>query len=184
MLILNDRIPCRRHDHRLITEQLTQLIEALECGSLLLDFQQPGSAEAAALTKTLLDSLPCPIAVSKDYAKELDCPIFLPPVPPDVSLANYLAPWKGREIWLDVGMDGLNLTLTETGCESASLPWPNLSGGQADKILHTHYLISQTGNCVQFQLFRTKEDIHALLAEAETLGVHQAVGLWQELCPE
>lgn len=181
MLILNDRIPCRAHDHHLITDQLIEMIELCGCRSVLLDFQRPGYEEAAALAATLAESLPCPVGVSELYAQGLDCPVFLSPVPLDMPLAAYLAPWQGREIWLDAALDGAALTLTETGCTSVPLPYPQMDKGHADASLHCHYTIQTNSDTASFTLFRTWDDLQALLSNAEAHGATRAVGLWQEL---
>ena len=90
LLILDDMTPIRGHDPALICDQLAELTAVLKCSGILLDFQHPDCAETAALAKYLTEALPCPVAVSEPYAAELDCPVFLPPVPPDVSLANHI----------------------------------------------------------------------------------------------
>lgn len=181
MLILNDRIPCCGHDHQLITNQLIELVEHFRCSCILLDFQRPGSEETAALAKKIAGSLPCPVGVSELYAQGLDCPVFLPPLPLDMPIAEYLAPWQGREIWLDAALDGAVLTLTETGCASVPLPYPQLDDGHPEETLHCHYTIQTSSDTARFTLFRTWEDLQSLLIEAQVHGVTRAVGLWQEL---
>ena len=78
-------------------------------------------------------------------------------------------------------MDGLQLRLTSDGCESIRIPSPALSGGFADEALHCHYRIQENPDRVDFTLYRTREDLDALMQEAAQLGVTLAVGLWQEL---
>ena len=181
MLILNDRIPIHGHDPDLICDQLTEAITALHCNSLLLDFQRPGCKETTILAQKLVDVLPCPVGLSEAYAPDCSCPVFLPPPPPDTPLQVFLAPWQGREIWLEAALDGLQLRLTSDGCESIRIPSPALSGGFADEALHCHYRIQENPDRVDFTLYRTREDLDALMQEAAQLGVTLAVGLWQEL---
>lgn len=181
MLILNDRTPICGHDPNIIIRQLTEAIEALECGCLLLDFQRDNNPETQALAKVIAEALPCPVGVSHLYAEELDCAVFLPSVPPDAPLAAYLAPWKGREVWLEAALDGLEITITEQGVISIPLlHGVGLDGAMHDEKLHCHYQIQTDENSAKFTLFRTCEDLNALVAEADNLGVRCVVGLFQE----
>lgn len=162
--------------------QLRPRLDALKCSGVLLDFQRPGYEEAELLAGRLSEALPCPVGVSALYGRGLTCPVFLPPVPPDVNLADYLAPWQGREIWLELALDGETITLTPSGAITASLPpAAQLLGGHRDEKLHCHYQIHTDADSARFTLFRTPEDLDTLLTEGEALGVTRAVGLYQEL---
>lgn len=180
LLILNDRTPICGHDPELIACQLALLTEKFSCCGVLLDFQRPDEPETAALVKHLLQRLPCPTAVSHFYAKELDCPVFLPPVPIDVPVEEYLTPWAGRDIWLDVSLDGCALALTESGCNQTSLS-ETIEGDHADEALCCHYQIEITPTSAVFRLQRTESDLTQLLRRAEAHGITHAVGLYQEL---
>ena len=179
MLIVNDRTPVCGHDPQLIARQLCEQVRQLECGCVLLDFQRPGEAVTRELCRVLEASLPCPVGTSELYAAELTGPVFLPPVPPDRPLKEYLAPWQHREIWLEAALDSLTLSLTEEGCAVSS--GGDRRGEFADEALHCHYGIEIRENEVRFLLHRTRDDLEKLLEEAGTLGVSRAVGLWQEL---
>ncbi len=181
MLILNDRIPCCGHDPQLICHQLAALVEKFGCSCVLLDFQRPGIEETAAMAGALADALPCSVGISEPYAADLSCPVFLPPVLPDCRLRDYLAPWAGREIWLEAALEGLCLILTETGCKRTPLPYPPSDGGILEEVLHCRYTIRTDPDAAYFTLWRSREDLLSLLTEAESLGVTRAVGLWQEL---
>ena len=182
LLILNDVTPIHGHSLEAVAGQLAQCVEAFSCRGILLDFQRPGSAETAALAAYLVQALPCPVAVSEPYAGELSCPVFLPPPPHHVPLAEYLAPWQGRALWLEQALDAETITLTESGACIAPLPpGERFADGHADDALHCHYQIQLTDSQAVFTLFRTPGDLEALLSEAEFLGVTQAVGLFQEL---
>ena len=182
LLMVDDITPPHRHDPVLIAEQLSACVETFPCSGVLLDFQRSGFEETQAIAGYLAQALPCPTVVSSSYAEDLDCPVFLPPVPPSVCPEDHLLPWNGREIWLEIGLDGEILTLTETGCNGTSLPCPDLDAdGFSDDVLHCHYTIETTEKAARFTLWRTKEDMEQLLAEAEALGVVGAVGLYQEL---
>ena len=182
LLILNDRTPIHGHDHSLIGAQLKEMAESMAVSGILLDFQRPDCAQTRELSKHLASALPCPVTVSELYAQDLDCPVFLPPVPLEQPLEAYLAPWQGREIWLEAALGGLEIQLTEAGASLTPLPYcpPDLPVHKDDR-LHCHYSIETTASQARFTLHRGWEDLDALLAEAEALGVIQAVGLWQEL---
>lgn len=181
ILILNDRTPLRGHDPELIARQLTEMAESWKLRGILLDFQQPGSGEAAELAAYLAKKLPCPVIVSETYAADLSCPIFLSPVPPDMPISEYVKPFPEREIWLEMAMDGMEILLTKDGASRAPLPYPEFDGKEfCDKSLHCHYCVELAQNTARFTLRRTREDIEALLKEAETPGIDAAVGLWQE----
>ena len=177
MLILDDSTPMDGHDLDRVLKQLSAQVERWQCEAVLLDFQRSGVDAQAELARLLTTSLPCPVGVSELYAKGLSCPAFLPPVPPDKPLAEYLAPWKGREIWLEAALEGIILTLTEQGCTAAPLlDFPG--DGLLDERLHCHYTVESPAF---FRLWRTREDLNGLLENARKQGVTRAVGLWQEL---
>ena len=182
MLILNDRTPPHSHNPDLIARQLKELVDTFQCGSILLDFQHPDLTENAAVVKAVTTALSCPIGVSELCARDLPCAVLLPPVPPHVPLEEYLSPWQGREIWLEIAPGGEVITVTDQGSSvsplsSAELPEAALE----DPALHCHYHIRTFDDRIDFTLWRTKDDLTALLQQAEALGVTHAVGLWQEL---
>ena len=180
LLILNDRTPICGHDPELIACQLALLTEKFSCGGLLLDFQRPEEPETADLVRHLLNRLPSPTAVSHFYAADLDCPVFLPPVPIETPVEEYLTPWAGREIWLEAALDGCILELTESGCTQKPHLGP-IRDDHADETLCCHYQIETTPSSAVFRLHRTESDLKQLLRRAEPHGVTHAVGLYQEL---
>ena len=182
LILLDDITPIGKQDSEMITGQLMDRIEGLACSGVLLDFQREGCPETKALVHHLTQALPCPVIVSDCYAKDLPCPVFLPPVPPSVPLEKHISPWEDREIWLEIGLTGEVLTLTEQGCKTEPLPYPgNRSEGFAEKFLHCHYTIETTEKSAGFTLWRTEDDLISLLNEAEKLGISGSVGLHQEL---
>ena len=182
LLILNDITPIHGHDPNVIANQLSERINDLGCTGVLLDFQRAGCPDTAVLTAALVGALPCPVGVSQIYGEDLTCPVFLPPPPHHVPLKEYCAPWQGREIWLEMALDAGEITLTESGAGFAALPpGGTFSGGHPEEKLHCHYRIQLEENQARFTLWRTPEDLDALLEEAEGLGVTTAVGLYQEL---
>lgn len=181
MLILDDRNPFQNHNPRQITAELEVFIREKECESLLLDFQRPGNPDASNLVKLLSDALPCPVAVSHCYGSSCSGPVFLPPVPADRSLREHIAPWAGREIWLETSFAPICLTLTESGC-TVDTDWlPDSEPGFPCEKLHSHYHTEITPQAVHFHFRRTRDDLDALLRQAKNQGITRAVGLWQEL---
>ena len=177
MLILDDSTPMAGHDPELILKQLSIQVERLHCESILLDFQRPDVNAQRELAKLTAGALPCPVGVSELYAGGLPCPVFLPPVPPDKPPVEHLKPWQGREIWLEAALEGITLTLTEGGCSTTLLSnFPE--DGQQDRKLHCHYTVEAPAT---FHIWRNRDDLDALLAEAKNAGVTRAIGLWQEL---
>lgn len=182
MLILNDRTPAQGHDPERILRQLTELAETLHYKYILLDFQRPDSPENAAVAKALTAASLCPVGVSELYAEKTECPVFLPPAAPHVPLAEHLAPWRGREIWLEAALGGEVITVTEQGSAISSLSASDVpETALEDPALHCHYRCKTFDDHINFTLWRTKDDLAVLLREAEALGVAQAIGLWQEL---
>ena len=181
LLILNDRTPICGHVPGLICRELEAIAGSFGCAGILLDFQRKGYREQYDLAQILAVSLPCPVGVTPDYARDLPCPVFLPHVPADTPLKEYLRPWKGREVWLEAALDGLEITLTENGSVSVSLPHPGSGTGFLCEPLHCHYNIHTSPEKAVFNLCRNREDLDSLLEEAMHLGVTRAVGLWQEL---
>jgi hypothetical protein len=182
LLMVTDRIPWCGHNPELILKQLEQAVHRLHLYGVILDFEKPGCPELRAFAELLTASLPCPAAVTDRYAKNLSCPVFLSPCPHHTSLAEYLQPWIGREIWLDLARDAQTLILTRTGCTTLPLPMGELpENGHLDESLHCHYRTETSEDSACFTLWRTMEDLEALAQEAKTLGVKTLVGLYQEL---
>ena len=181
LLILNDFSPIHGHSPEVVADQLRSCVDTLNCSGVLLDFQRPGNAETAALAQYLSGVLPCPMAVSSLYAESLSCPVFLPPVPAQTPVPEYLAPWQGREIWLATALDAMTVTLTEKGASFAPLPRADSAPNDfRDENLHCRYRITLCEDSAEFLLYRAREDLATLLQEAGKYGVTTAVGLYQE----
>ena len=182
ILILNDRIPYQDHSADLIAGQLATAVERLGCESVLLDFERPPEVETCAVVNTILQSLPCPIAVTESFGGEFSCPIFLPPAPLHMPLAEYLAPWQGREIWLEAALCQERITVTKSGVSFAPIfPTQQLDGGFHDDQLHCRYHTTVSHDSITFTLFDSPETLSKKLEFAHDLGVARAVGLLQEL---
>lgn len=182
LLILDDQIPIHDHDPDRISAQLTEAVEKFSCPAVLLDLERRDSPESAALADVLKKSLPCPVVVPAAYGKGRHGPVFLPPVPPDTVLSEYLAPWEGRQIYLEAALGGEILTLTGQGVERAFLSLFDVpeEAGFSDATLYCHYTVQTQEHSARFTLWRTADDLQALLDMAEALGV-VTVGLYQEL---
>ena len=181
ILLVTDRIPICGHDPELIARQLSDSVKLHRCRSVLLDFQRGGCEETARLVRHLAARLPCPAAVSQPYADGVDCPILLPPVPLDIPPADYLSPWMGRSLWLELAGDSLRITVTPEGTHFSPAPSDPLPLPHQNHRLCCHYRTEVSPEKATFTLQRTPEDLHSLLEEAEPLGVSLAVGLYQEL---
>ena len=180
LLILDDSMPPEQHDPEIIYEELTGFIQQFSPKGILLDFQNKPTEKAKAMAAFLTQRLPCPVAATPAYAKELDCPVFLPPPPANRQLKDYLAPWQKQGIYLEIAPEALTITVTEKGSIVAQIP-PVYNLPLRNSRLHCHYNVSVFPDKAVFTLSRNKEDLQALIREAEKLGVHATVGLYWEL---
>lgn len=176
MLILDDSTPVNGHD----PEQILQQISPLHIDSVLLDFQRPPTEESLAMAKALT-GLPCPVGVSENYAKDLNCPVFLSAPALHIPLKNHITPWQGREIWLEAALGQTCVAVDKTGFQDNQPPIATNHPAFFSSTLACHYQIVPGENQVQFLLHRTRDDLNELLALAESLGITRAVGLYQEL---
>lgn len=182
MLILNDRLACGGHSPGLIAEQLSETVTRLGCESVLLDFQRPPDPKSEAIVGTILNMLPCPTAVTENYAKPYSCPVLLAPPMLHVELSSYLAPWKGREVWLEAALCQERIVVDRQGVAyRPQYPPELLEEGFPDPVLCCRYCTEMNEDSISFTLFDTKETLGEKLALAESLGVTRAVGLFQEL---
>lgn len=182
MLIVNDRTPIHGHSPELVCSQLQDLVSQFHLDKILLDFQRTGEQETQALVEILAGQLSCAVAVSEAYAGEGNYPVFLPPPPLHIPLKDYLAPWVGREIWLEAAAMCSSYNVTEKGCRIfTELPVDSDTLPHQDTDLHCRYRLDIQSDSACFLLQRTKEEVSQQLQEAEALGVTTAVGLYQEL---
>ena len=182
LLILDDQTPWCGHDSKLVVAQLQERLDALGCCGLLLDFQRPRSTEVVELVHLICSELRCPVGVAEAYAAGLSCPVFLSPVPLQQMVAEYLAPWQGREIWLELALDSEEILLTPEGTSTTPLlPRDIPEAVHHDEILHCGYSVTLEERSAKFTLTRARADLAPLLEEAVASGVTTAVGLWQEL---
>lgn len=181
LLMLDDITPMHGHDPGFIGAQLQNYVETFQCKAVLLDFQRPGYPEYAPLVAHLSEVLPCPVGVSSLYGKASNTPVLLPPLPCCTPLKTYLSSWQGREIWLETALEGESIVLTEEGSAASPLPgFVPTEDGFSEEALHCHYKAAVSEDNITFTLWRTREDVDAMLTEAEALGVTLAVGLYQQ----
>lgn len=183
LLILNDRTPIHGHKPEQVCEELALVIETFSCCGLLLDFQNHSCAEAAELVQYLSNNLPCKIGIPAEYQSE-NAAVFLPPIPTDILPKDYLAPWKGHEIWLEMSSEGQTLSLTSNGTTALPNRVTSFPSAHIDPELHCHYHIASGSQSVSFHTWRTGKDIVSMLDKAEKYGIAKAIGLYQELMPE
>lgn len=182
LLILNDRIPCDHHSADLVAGQLAAAVDRLGCEGVLLDFERPPEEESRAIVRAIMHTLSCPVAVTEAYAANCSCPVFLPPPPLHILLSAYLAPWQGREVWLEAALCQERITVTKSGADFYPVfPTQQLDGGFYDAKLHCNYRTAVSDAHITFTLFDTCESLKAKLEHAHSLGVARAVGLFQEL---
>ena len=181
ILIVDDHLPFQDHSAETILRQLSDVAERFDLSGILLDFQRPSVPQVQSLTSMLVSQLPCPVVAPPCYAPN-NAPVFLSPCPANCRMEHHLAPCLDRPIWLEAAADGLEVTVTNLGT-TQRLPFAQRYEElpYKDDALHCHYRIHLQDNAVRFSLQRTREDLQALLEEAEYLGVTRAIGLWQEL---
>lgn len=181
MLILNDRIPICGHDPDRIAEELSQLVDVMKCDSVLLDLQRPDHEQTPDVVRAVRSALSCPVGVSELYAADADCPVFVSSPPPDRELSEHLACWKGREIWLEAATETIQLTVNASGCTTLPLPCEPQDPYFWDDALCSHYQMQLLDDSAVFTIWRTEEDLSALLQCAADLGVTKSIGLYQQL---
>ena len=176
-LILDDRNPIPKVDFAPVTERLWELNPAF----ILLDFQRPSEENSMVLAAAIAE-LPCPVAMPPDYGTQLRCPVFLPPIPPHISAEEHLAPWAHREVWLELALDAVQISITKKGsqCNPITHGQPE-TGAHTDSMLHCHYKISTREDVLDFYCYRTREDISALLHSPLPSNLTCTVGLFREL---
>jgi hypothetical protein len=175
LIIVDDRNPILAHDPELVVTQLS----TLSARRVLLDFQRPPTSQTASMTNHLVQALPCVVAAQ--HAGNLDCPVFLPPIPLTDTVGSHLQPWQGRELWLELALDAAKITITEAGSViNPILHAQPVFPSHVSRELHCHYHIHVSDRTVDFTLFRTPEDLQDILEEANG-KISCAVGLYQEL---
>ena len=182
MLILDDHKNCDGHDPELVVQQLTDTVTQCGCESVLLDFQRPHDAQTGAMVQAIVNALPCPVAVTAAFARDLSCPVFLSPCPMHMALADYLKPWKDREIWLEAALCQEQAVVSKSGTgfrQPEELH--DYTGGFYNDTLCCRYHTTVTDDSITFTLFDTAQTLREKMARAMELGVSRFVGIYQEL---
>ena len=182
ILILTDGESSRGHSRDLAAQQLADAVQKLGCNSVLLDFQRPPDPESIAMVHAIVEALSCPAAVTAAYSEGLSCPIFLAPCPLHMPMADYLLPWRSREIWLEAALGQENITVTKHGTAFAPTYPVHVQGSSFySEKLHCMYQTNVSSDSITFTLFDTPETLKGKLHTAHALGVCRMVGLYQEL---
>ena len=149
LLILNDRTPVFGHSPERVARQLSETVECWQCSGVLLDFQRENEPQAQAIAEAVT-ALPCPVGITPQYASGLDCALFLPPVPLTMPLQEHLAPWQGREIWLEAATDYECIRVDKAG--SRTIPWDGdaLPCPHVDEKLHCRYRMEVQNDHIDF----------------------------------
>ena len=181
LILLDDSMQIFGHRPEIVTSQLLEMAERFSPVGILLDFQRSVTQEAFAMAEAICKALPCPVAVSENYARDLGCAVFLSACPANVALEKYLAPWK-QGIYLEIAPGRMQTTVTEDGASTVYLPAGETESlGLYDEELCCHYKTEISANRAVFTLQRNKEDLEMLIGKAKDFGVVATVGLYQEL---
>ena len=180
LLILNDRTPVFGHSPERIAQQLADTAEALECSGILLDFQRSNESQTQTIASAVA-ALPFPVAVTPPYAERLDCAVFLPPPPMTMPLETHLAPWQGREIWLEAALEDQCIRVDQSGSHTVSWDGDELPCPHVDEKLHCLYRMEVQEDHIDFFLRRDKIQLQSLLEEGEKMGIRRVGGLYQQL---
>lgn len=180
ILMVDDHIPFCGHDPETIARQLTEMARNFHLQVIILDFQREAEPATRALAALLHRQLPCSVVITPDYAPP-DAPILLPPCPLNTPLQKHIADDTGREIWLEIALEGLVMCIDKAGCHTSPVPYTDSKNfPHWDKEICCHYTITPSQNSVSFHLQRSRADLQKLLEIAPSLGIVHAIGLWQE----
>lgn len=182
LLCIDDSTPIINHDPKSVCKQIHDIIGNQYIDGILLDFQRQENPITQKIIEAILDHIHCPVAVSHIYAKEYTCPVFLPPLPLRTTLSDYLSPWSGRDIWLEIGTDKQMATVTSDRFAVEDIQdLPNDCPYYKEASLLCHYSTHIKPDRITFYLHRTAEDLMELQLQAQRMGVSKFVGLWQQL---
>lgn len=179
ILLLDDSMPVQGHNPETVVQQLKELVSRFSVRAVLLDFQRVPTEESQKMAAAILQSCDCTAAATPAYAAE-GFPVFLPPPPLNKPLPEYLRPWLKGGVFLELASEGLEITVTQAGCQRIPIP-PSADLPLEDARLHCHYRVTVFPGKAVFTLSRTREDLTSVSREAEALGVLGCVGLYQEL---
>jgi len=180
MLILTDETPIAEHDPQQVAAELVHMANSLGCEKLLIDFQRQPTVYSSAIIKEVLRRSPVPTGVSDLHAKELLCPVFLSAPPLWDSLEDHIAPWKGREIWLEAATDAACVTVSKSGSAYRQSD-PIEDHPHFDSATCTAYAFNMDKGTAYFHLRRGKSELMKLLDKATDCSIQTVIGLYQQL---
>ena len=182
LLLVDDSMPVCGHDPGVVVKQLQDLVEKFDLNAILLDFQGEKDTQLLHMAKAILQGVPCPVAVTEQYAKELGCPVFLSSSPVDTALHRHLSRWLEQGVFLEIAPGGMQIEVTQAGCKKVPISFGNT---QFLSLFHEelccHYHVEVFNDKAVFTLGRTNEDLAQLADKALALGALGVVGLYQEL---
>ena len=180
MLMLTDEFPVHDHDPEQIACELLQGATTLSCGHILLDFQRADEPKTTQIASAILNKATIPVGISAQYAEHFQCPVLVSPSPLWTPLAEQLAPWSGREIWLEAVLENASVIVTEEGSRYIAGDHPREAPHFCEE-LSVSYSSCATSSGVEFHLHRGKQELAHLLDRAKQAGVSTAIGLYQQL---
>ena len=176
MLIVDVRVPFCGDPHE-IAMILAEAADRLRPDSILLDFERPPTDAALNAAAAIRRLLPCPVGMPPAYGETLACPLFLPPCPLHIPLADYLRPWDGREIWLEAVLRQQTISVTSHGTDYAPPAPSKRTGGVYDEILCCQCMTEIEDGQARFHLFDTPETFQKKCAHP---GITRLGGLYQD----
>lgn len=115
LILLDDQTPWNGHSLEAVCQETTDVLLRTGAAGLLLDFERPPTEETACLAQCLIQCCQeagCPIGMPPDYlGSGGEAAVFLPPLPCHRTPEQALAPYHGREIWLEAAAGGCQVTL-------------------------------------------------------------------------
>ncbi len=173
LIILDDLQPISGHSPARIARQLETLCRQHRPAGILLDLQRKKTPQAMQMVKALLQIQETPIALTAEYAREFSCPVLVT-APMHQKLQQVIAPWKNREIWLDIPMGQVTIRQGKLTDEKAT----HTGNYQWDRFLCCGY--AKTGQDT-YALCRNKAMLPKILEEAARLGIPKALLLASEI---
>ncbi len=184
LILLDDQTPWNGHSLEAVCQETTDVLLRTGAAGLLLDFERPPTDETACLAQCLIQCCQeagCPIGMPPDYLGSGGGRRLPPPLPCHRTPEQALAPYHGREIWLEAAAGGCQVTLgADTPAICPGRPPP--PGGRVRTVHRIYrptpmlcrYFSYPTDSGLQLALYDTEET----LAEAET-AVRPWASPWQ-----
>ena len=169
LLLCDDRIPILHHDAALVAVQLAQLAKTLRCRAIVLDFQQPESAQGARIAEAVSEAAECPVVLPPAYAHCGTGPVLLPPPRLWDPISRVAEAWKGRTLWMEWVIQAAEVTVTETESRYTSLEQPPEPGKQdrTDPVLCCRYRTELAGDRAAFLLWDAVQTLEKKRRAAE-----------------